>query len=193
MQIKSIIEHDTIDPRAIEVQLSNILRLLSPAIKLPDHTPVRGRGIATKPNSKKHFLNELFAVFTFRSFVRYLPSIKRVVLSCKNPVVLRPVNLAVKKTRKKGRIDPKKENKNELYGVKIGLFKERAKGIATLPSSPGIIATITTASHRNSDKFVDKKSNISTIILFYIEDKYEKKPSQREGFYKDLFCCFCKS
>lgn len=36
----------------IEIKLSKIVKLDNPPIKLPDHTPVKGKGIATNNDNK---------------------------------------------------------------------------------------------------------------------------------------------
>ena len=52
---KVIAEVEIKVPMAIVKKENFISRLLKPAIKLPVHTPVSGKGTATKPASAKYF------------------------------------------------------------------------------------------------------------------------------------------
>ena len=51
-KINNIIKQLINDPMKIEIKLSKIVKLDNPPIKLPDHTPVKGKGIATNNDNK---------------------------------------------------------------------------------------------------------------------------------------------
>ena len=60
--------HEIKEPMQIDKNDCQSFKLEKPAIKLPVHTPVKGRGIATKPPNKNIFLIEVFFLFIFFCF-----------------------------------------------------------------------------------------------------------------------------
>ena len=163
--IKSIIKQHIKDPILIEMKVSKAERFENPPIKLPDHTPVRGKGSATKRQSKNIDLS-FDLLSSLVEFFEYFVFIKLVNLSFKKPVDFLFNILHKRIIGKDGIMLPKNVQARQTKGVNDGFVKPSviAKGSATLPSRVGVIATRMTASHRQLEKFDEKNSNIIYLI-----------------------------
>lgn len=166
-QTIKIIEQAIALPVQIPMKLCQTFKDVKPAIMLPDHTPVIGKGTATKVVNKKIFLNvdvpaDILLIFFLNRFFEM--SVKYLFL-----------NFFVRSmTGTHGIIEPKKAETNAHKGVKVFSASncvDNAKGIAILPSNPGIKAIINVAkkllSAKNDAIF---SKNILQSILWKISD-----------------------
>ena len=134
----------------------------SPLIKLPDHTPVSGIGIDTKP-ARAIYLPIAFLFSSCAPFIKYFCK----NFECRKSEVCFFIFLAKSITAMQGRMLPTKERRRARSGERALLPQMAvfiARGIAILLSSVGIIATIKTASQTKEEKLSAKKS----IILFIL-------------------------
>ena len=146
----------------MEIKEFKIDKFVKPPIKLPDHTPVNGKGIATnKQRFKEAFfifdeclLFETCDILLFGIFL-YFSKI--------NPVDFFLTNLQRKSIGRHGAIHPRYELKKAMEWEISGWFKLSviANGMAILPSIPGIIAIKKIASHKQFSKLLEKNSSIS--------------------------------
>ncbi len=141
--------HEIKEPMQIDKNDCQSFKLEKPAIKLPVHTPVKGRGIATKPPNKNIFLIEVFFLFIF-SISLLLNFNLLIILSYKKPLDRFFTALHKTITGKQGIIEPTNvHRKATITGISsIPKFERlRANGKAILPSKEGIIAIRIIAIH----------------------------------------------
>ena len=148
---------EMIAPKDIAKKQNLIFKLLSPAIKLPVHTPVRGMGTETKVAKVKYCFKREFLFVTI--FVLFLYFCKNLLVT--KPAVLLFSFLITNIISRLGKIEPmvaiaKAENGDKAFMPQMSLFI--ASGIAILLSIVGSIATINTASQTQFEKFVSKNS-----------------------------------
>lgn len=157
-QTSSTKQQATNEPQAIAAKLCQMFKSLIPAITLPDHAPVNGRGIATNPAKIISF----FSVEVCSEIAVSLPE----KCSCAKPVRKRFFNfLTINIIGIAGIMLPTNAHKNAITGesgsTKISLS---ANGIATLHSSPGMSETNITASHSQLEKA--EANDVSMISPF---------------------------
>lgn len=135
-------------PIAIAVKHCQYFKFVAPAIMLPDHTPVSGNGIATNKLNNKSFLTVVCFKESFVKFLLYLDWIKPVI----NLFLIFLVKII---TGKHGiRLPTKAHRKAAQAGKTLfsSIETDNAKGMAILPSNPGINAIKITARKTYSPK-----------------------------------------
>ena len=137
-----------------------------PARKLPAHTPVSGRGRATKVVSIRYFLKADFSCSSKAVLMLYFDltafAIKPVVLD----LILRVTSIATSA----GISEPINAKIKACHAGKAAsphIAPFIAKGMAILLSSVGIIASKITASQMHDEKLFARNSTTKFIFLSY--------------------------